>query len=152
MTFDNTVAATSSTVVGGGTGYTIGNLLTALGGTGTAAEFTIATLKAASAPVIAGGSGYTTGNLLSISGGAGMASVLAVNTLRAASVSVVAGGTNYGIGNVLIASGGPVVPARVRRSTSAIHRDTLPTNLPRCPEDGRAPGRSPGTEGRLTSA
>jgi hypothetical protein len=65
----------------GGSGYAIGNTLTADGGTGTGATFTVATTLVATVAVTDGGTGYAVGNVLTVVGGTGTAATITVATV-----------------------------------------------------------------------
>lgn len=82
---DTTEVATAVSTVGG-SGYAIGNVLTADGGTGTGATFTVATTLVATAAVTDGGTGYTQGDVLTVAGGTGTAATITVATVDGSGV------------------------------------------------------------------
>lgn len=64
-----TVKTDSATVVSAGTGYTVGNTLTVIGGTFTAASIlTVASIKAVSVAASSGGTGYSVNDTITFSG------------------------------------------------------------------------------------
>jgi hypothetical protein len=117
VTFNGGMAATSATVVAGGTGYNTGNVVTLSGGSGTPAQLTVSSVATVSATGIAAGTGYGIGDVLTVSGGAGTAATLTVSAVKAASGAVAAAGAGYNTGNLFTVSGGTGTAATLTVST-----------------------------------
>jgi hypothetical protein len=97
-----TVGVATFAVAAGGTGYTVGNVLTVVGGTGTAATFTVATLSGSAVATVtstnAGSYSAVPTNPVSTTGGTGTGCTININTY-----AVTSGGftiTNAGSGYV----------------------------------------------------
>jgi hypothetical protein len=97
--FYNSALATTS-IVNGGTGYTVGNLLTVVGGTSTAtAQFTVSAVSSGVVTAITGASGGTysvipTGTL-SVTGGSGTGFTFTINGWAVRSLNITNAGSGY---------------------------------------------------------
>lgn len=96
-TFTTTMQAVSAVPAAAGSGYNVGETITAAGGTSaTAAVFEIATTELVSAAINAAGTGYTPGDVSTMTGGS--ASTLAqvtIDTTELADLTLNAAGSGY---------------------------------------------------------
>ena len=115
-----TGAVSSASVEDGGTAYALNNLLTVVGGTGTAAVLRVTGVSAGEVTSVSieNAGNYTTFPVspVSVTGGAGSAATFnLVGGVTSASVSF--GGTGYLVDNILNLSGGSGIPAILQVSS-----------------------------------
>jgi hypothetical protein len=77
-----TGATLALTVVTGGSGYNVGDILTVQGGTGSAAQFEVTSVKVAEHTVVTSGNGYRVGDILTVEGGTGNAAQFEVTSIQ----------------------------------------------------------------------
>lgn len=128
-------ALASTTIVNGGTGYTVGNLLTVVGGTSTAtAQFTVSAVSSGVVTAITGASGGTysvipTGTL-SVTGGSGTGFTFTINGWGVRSLNIGTAGSGYIEQPTITFSGGGGSGAAAYATVgSNVSLKTLGTNL-----------------------
>lgn len=123
-TIGGTYALTDGSFFAGGSGYSIGDVLTLSGGTHTvAATVTLSSLKLASTALNAAGTVYAPGDTITLAGGvATTRAILTVSTVKLVSATINAGGTGYGNAqtfDVTVAGGTHSVVATVNVTTDS---------------------------------
>jgi hypothetical protein len=134
----STVTVTTATIGNGGTGYMVGDKLTLVGGTGTAAIFTVTGVDSngavTSVDITAGGSysAVISGTTAAVTGGNGTGLVFTVSTIKYGikSVTVTAAGNDYSSAPTVTASAGTGIVLQAQMVRAAIDdKDALEWNI-----------------------
>jgi hypothetical protein len=134
----STVTITAATINNGGTGYLVGDKVTLVGGTGTAATFTVTGVDANGAVTsvnITDGGSYSaviTGTTAAVTGGTGTKLVFTVSSITYGikSVTVTAAGNDYSSAPVITASAGTGITLVAQMVRAAIDdKDAVEWNV-----------------------